>query len=429
MTIFILSLASFCEVWIITRFFSLMAEEKQSKYLPYFGIILPNLGIYLTYLYNFSALTTALLNLSSYIIFLLFISYNFYMSYAYRISSIGIYTLIALLSESISAFILTSISGISNSLFLDFGNLLKLMIEIIFVSIIIIFSRKQVFQKIQLTKMIILISPLLSVILLVCYMLLFYVIDHKNNSFFFSMLLIFQIIFLNFSMFILYNKMNIEKEKEIEYQKLQQNQEQQKEQLSNAIVSQNQLQSMRHDFKNSVLVLSSYIEEKEYSKALDFVTTIQEEISEVERKMLKSDTPNKELNYLLLHKIGYAKAQGISTCTECLVPEYLVIDNEVIIAIIGNLLDNAIHACMITSLENIPQVILKLKYYDQSLFIDIKNSVPKDFDISKIKEGIGIKNIKKIIDKNSGIYSHSFEENMYCVQIILWDYKGEEENE
>ena len=112
MTIFILSLASFCEVWIITRFFSLMAEEKQSKYLPYFGIILPNLGIYLTYLYNFSALTTALLNLSSYIIFLLFISYNFYMSYAYRISSIGIYTLIALLSESISAFILTSISGI-----------------------------------------------------------------------------------------------------------------------------------------------------------------------------------------------------------------------------------------------------------------------------------------------------------------------------
>ena len=112
-----------------------------------------------------------------------------------------------------------------------------------------------------------------------------------------------------------------------------------------------------------------------------------------------------------------------------MVPEYLVIDNEVIIAIIGNLLDNAIHACMITSLENIPQVILKLKYYDQSLFIDIKNSVPKDFDISKIKEGIGIKNIKKIIDKNSGIYSHSFEENMYCVQIILWDYKGEEENE
>jgi signal transduction histidine kinase len=351
------------------------------------------------------------------------------MNFAYRISSIGIYALIALLSESIFAFIFSSVLNISDKLFLEYGILFTLIIKLALVLTINIFFKRQIFQKIQLSKSIIILAPFLSVFLLICYMLFTYVIDYQNSTLIFSMIFIFQILFLNFSMFVLYNKMKMEKEKELEYQKIQQNLEKQKEQLNNAIVSQNQLQSIRHDLKNSVLVLASYIEEKKYSKALKFITTIQEEISDVERKILESYTPNKELNYLLLHKIGYAKAQGISTHVECLVPEYLVIDNEILIAIIGNLLDNAIHACMALSKETFPQIFLKLKYYDESLFIDIKNSVQKNFDLAKVKEGIGIKNIKQSVEKNSGIYRQILEEDKYCVQIILWDYKGENENE
>ena len=407
----------------------MLSEEKEKKYLPYLGIIFPNLGIHLTYLFNFSDLTTALLNLSSYLLFVLFISYNFYMNFAYRISYTGIYALIALLSESIFVFIFSSVLNISDKLFLEYGTLFSLIIKLILVLTINIFLKRQIFQKIQLSQSIIILAPFLSVFLLICYMLFTYVIDYQNSSLIFSMIFIFQILFLNFSIFVLYNKMKMEKEKELEYQKIQQNLERQKEQLNNAIVSQNQLQSMRHDLKNSVLVLANYIEEKKYPKALKFITTIQEEISDVERKMLESYTPNKELNYLLLHKIGYAKSQEISTHVECLVPEDLVIDNEILIAIIGNLLDNAIHACMTLSKETFPQIFLKLKYYDESLFIDIKNSVQKNFDLTKVKERIGIKNIKQSVEKNSGIYSQILEEDKYCVQIILWDYKGENENE
>ena len=97
--------------------------------------------------------------------------------------------------------------------------------------------------------------------------------------------------------------------------------------------------------------------------------------------------------------------------------------------LVRNLLDNAIHACMTLSKETFPQIFLKLKYYDESLFIDIKNSVQKNFDLTKVKERIGIKNIKQSVEKNSGIYSQILEEDKYCVQIILWDYKGENENE
>lgn len=53
----------------------------------------------------------------------------------------------------------------------------------------------------------------------------------------------------------------------------------------------------------------------------------------------------------------------------------------------------------------------------------------KNFDLTKVKERIGIKNIKQSVEKNSGIYSQILEEDKYCVQIILWDYKGENENE
>lgn len=421
----LLILTQIIEVWLIIKFFSTMAEPKERMYVSYLGIIFPNLGIYLTYLFNFSEVTTVLLNLSSYVVFLLFISYHFYMNLTSRLSSIGLYALIALLSESISVFLIESVLSISDSIALNFGMLLNLVLEGIIVFTIVMLSKQNIFQKIRLTKSIIITAPCLSILFLVCYLLFFYVIDYKNSAVFFSIMFIFLVLFLNFSMFLLYNKMNEEKLKEVEYQRLKQNVEKQKQQLNDAIVSQNQLQSMRHDFKNSVLVLSSHIEEGEYSKALDFITTIQIEISEVERSLLDIYTPNTELNYLLLHKIGYARSQKVSTQVECLVPADLIIENDVIIAIVGNLLDNAINACMEIENDDTPEIFLKLKYYNQSLFIDIKNSIKSEFNPMNVREGIGIKNIKQIVEKNSGIYSQYLENDKYCVQIILWDYEGE----
>uniref|UniRef100_UPI00403F0B7A sensor histidine kinase n=1 Tax=Candidatus Enterococcus willemsii TaxID=1857215 RepID=UPI00403F0B7A len=429
MTIFILLVTSSIDVWMITKFFSTMAEPKERKYIPYLGIIFPNLGIYLTYLFSFSEITTVLFNLSSYVMFLLFISYHFYMSLTSRLSSIGLYALIALLSESISAFLLESVLSVSDGILLNIGILLNLVIKGTIVFLIVVLSKQNVFQKIRLTKSIIILAPCLSIFFLVHYLLFLYVIDYKNSAVFFSIMFIFLVLFLNFSMFLLYHKMNEEKKQGVEFQQLKQNVEKQKQQLKDAIVSQNQLQSMRHDFKNSVLVLSSYIEECEYSSALDFITTIQKEISEVERSLLETYTPNIELNYLLLHKVGYAKSRKISTQIECLVPEDLIIENDVIIAIVGNLLDNAINACMEIENDDTPEFFLKLKYYNQSLFIDIKNSIKPDFNPMNIREGIGIKNIKQIVEKNSGIYRQYLEKDRYCVQIILWDYEGESRDE
>lgn len=428
MILLILLITSIADVWIISKFFAVKSKEKETSYLPYLGIIFPNLGIYLSYFFNLSNLAITLLNLFSYLIFLLFINFNFHMTLISRVSSIGMYAIIALLSESICALIFTS-KSISDSLFLYLGVPLTILIKFFIVLFINVVSKKELFQRIQLSKNIVLLGQVLSALMLICFIIFSYVVDSESQWIILHGIFILQMIVLNFLIATLYKRMSSEKEKEVKYQKQQQNLEKQKEQLRNAIESQSQLQLMRHDFKNSVLILSSYIEEQKYSKALDFIKSIQQELTEIERKMLESYTPNKELNYLLLHKISYARSQQISIQVECLVPEYLVIDNEVIIAIIGNLLDNAIHACIDLHREELPQIILKLKYYNQSLFMDIKNTIQKDFDLSRIKDGFGIKNIKQIVEKNSGIYRRFLEKDMYCVQIILWDYKGASENE
>lgn len=227
-------------------------------------------------------------------------------------------------------------------------------------------------------------------------------------------------------MFVLYNKMREEQLKDLEYEKLRLNLEKQKDTLSEAISSQERLKTIRHDFKNSVFILASYIENNESENALQFISKVQKQMGDLENTLLKKYTPNKELNYLLSHKIHYAEFNEIKTSVECMIPEDLKIGNDIIIALLGNLLDNAINASVKIKNKSLRDLSLKLKYYDQSLFIEVKNTTSRN-DVSAIKpkEGVGIKSVKKIVEKNSGIYKHFTSNGKYIVQIILWDYKGE----
>ncbi|WP_170927496.1 GHKL domain-containing protein, partial [Enterococcus sp. 6D12_DIV0197] len=110
----------------------------------------------------------------------------------------------------------------------------------------------------------------------------------------------------------------------------------------------------------------------------------------------------------------------VNTEINCFCPEKFDISNDFIIAVIGNLFDNAIDACKLLPI-NIPKHIkVKIKYYNRSLFIDIKNTVPENFEINDLIEGTGIKSMKKMIEENNGIYRRFSHGKEFCVQIVIW---------
>lgn len=424
MTIFLLMTSTLIDIFLFYFFMKRFAECKKNKLIiGFFGVFIPNLGINISHFISLSESTLTLLNLISYILFIAFLTHNIKLPMIDKFYFGGIYVLITLLSESITALELTQLLNYDLDkipLVID-GTIPTFATKTVLIICAIILLKKDFFRTRKASKLIVCLVPLTSLFVLSCYMFLYFIIEIPIENTILTLLLIFEISFLNLGFLILYNRMKKENRTDLEYQKLEFNLIKQKKELTNAIASQEQLQSMRHDFKNTVLILASHIENKKYTDAMNFILTIQSQISELDNNSLEVYTPNKELNYLLSHKIYFAKNHGIVTQVNCLIPEELNLENDIIIVLFGNLLDNAINACLEIDKSCFKKIDLKIKYFDQSLFINIKNTI--DTNHSEIpNEGIGIKNIKKTVRENSGIYEQFIENDYYCVKIILWDF-------
>lgn len=421
MVYIILVFSTLFEILLLVNFLSVFAEKKNQTFRTFFGVLIPNLGINIQYFFPISLTQVSALNGTSFVLFILFVSFSFSLKPMGRIFLVSLYLLFTLLSEILSAAILTVFfSNLYHEKVLLYGFLLTAALKICFLSLTKIIYKKHRFHMFTFPKWIILSAPITSVILLFLYLFFNYVIILEDSLFWFSWIFALQIILLNIVIFAIYIRLRIGHRNELEQKELQFNLDKQKEKLEEVILSQQKIKTMRHDLKNTVLILKSYLESDDREQALSYISAIQKEIQLVEKIMLKSYTPNKELNYLIVHKVEYAKYYSVNTEINCFCPEKFDISNDFIIAVIGNLFDNAIDACKLLPI-NIPKHIkVKIKYYNRSLFIDIKNTVPENFEINDLIEGTGIKSMKKMIEENNGIYRRFSHGKEFCVQVVIW---------
>lgn len=99
---------------------------------------------------------------------------------------------------------------------------------------------------------------------------------------------------------------------------------------------------------------------------------------------------------------------------------------------LGNLIDNSLNAVLRLSNSKDKEISLLLKQFDNNLLIEISNV----FDIVELKtrknrrfEGIGIKNVKRIVEENGGIYNQWVQDNQYIVSILLLNVYDKEDEE
>ncbi|WP_248622020.1 GHKL domain-containing protein, partial [Enterococcus cecorum] len=188
--------------------------------------------------------------------------------------------------------------------------------------------------------------------------------------------------------------------------------------------SQKSFKSIFHDFKNSVILIDKYVRNGEKNKATEYLKQIQNEISYIQGNQLHIYTSHEDLNYLLIAKKFYANSQNISVKIDCFLTDDTLISNDVIIVILGNLIDNAINACLADHYTIYKYIHLKIKQTDSNLNIIITNSVSPDVTKETLHEGTGIKNIKKIVNRNEGFYCRTLDYDVYTVKIILWGTNG-----
>ena len=242
----------------------------------------------------------------------------------------------------------------------------------------------------------------------------------KTGAVVVSMLLI----ICNVIVFVIYDYIKRQKDKEKTLLVKQITSELEKEYYRNLSKKQIESNKTLHDLKNmayALKTLTSQDNEKARTK-FDELCGLLDSADAVKIVGIPS------VDGLFASKINAAKNKGIQINIVSLLAKIVNIDDIDLCILLGNLLDNSIEAC--ERLSNSKVISVNIKNYKDYLSISISNPLIidcsekdcKTFRTSKADEhihGFGIANIKEIVTKYNGLYGVMIEDDKYTANIMI----------
>lgn len=194
---------------------------------------------------------------------------------------------------------------------------------------------------------------------------------------------------------------------------LEQENHHQKQYVSEAKSRYEKTQSFRHDIKNHLSVIHGLLEKGDIKKAEEYLENME---TLMDGLSLPCHTNNPVLDILIGNKLGIAKDKGIAVSCSLKIPYPCTITDIDLCIILSNALDNAIHGCEKTAAN--PDKYIELSGHIQGdfLLLEIKNSHQEKIPF---KKGIGLSNIKSIVDKYNGAMSINTQKESFCLSVLL----------
>jgi len=187
---------------------------------------------------------------------------------------------------------------------------------------------------------------------------------------------------------------------------------------------QEQIQDIKHDMKNKLAALYDAVERGERELVRDSLEDMLGDIRLAEDIIYSA---NPILNSLLKVKIAKAREKEIFMTVKAFVPKRMSIDSGDLGVMYGNLIDNAIEACMKVA-GGKRFVDVETKYQDGKLLITIRNSktveVNSDFITTKEdkrKHGRGIRSVRRVAEQYGGNLLLEDEGNTFKASLLLTD--------
>lgn len=186
-----------------------------------------------------------------------------------------------------------------------------------------------------------------------------------------------------------------------------------------------EIHMIRHDMKHAYSVISTLLLEGKYDEAVKYVQGSSESISSAEMII---DVGNDFVNAILNSKMSLAKTKGIEVL--CGAAKNLEgVEDEDLCALLGNMLDNAIEACVLCERDK-RMIEVNIASYSKQIVITVSNTVEGDVlkgnrDLSTTKKeagnhGFGVESIRQIAKKYEG-NARFYQENsvFYCKVLLL----------
>lgn len=143
------------------------------------------------------------------------------------------------------------------------------------------------------------------------------------------------------------------------YLKLVQYQTEQAKQHLNEVRSiHSEMRGYKHDFHHHLQALKGQLEAGEVERAIAYIEELDHQLMNVDT-LLK--TGNVSLDAILSAKIAQAKAENIAVDVKASVPDSLTITDVELSILVGNLLDNAIESCRLSSGKRFIRIYMSMK--------------------------------------------------------------------
>ncbi len=405
----------FIEMLIATIFFNSISERK--KPLPLI-LIVGTLIFEIGTLINIFIVSTSWLNVSFSILATLSLSTLFFKMKTKR--AVFYSVLLVAISTFLEHIVIFIISSLSNLYLTNYQSETTLLVAEVIISKIIYFLFVLILQKSSQKDKTILkvpvafyLFPIITLISVLCfwYISLNQQLELQNQIVlgFVSVLLLFATLFIFFIF-----QTNAQRENQILL--LQQEQDKIKTDISYYEILEKQNTDLRiyaHDAKNHISAI------KNLNRDPEIDSYVSEMLESLERHINISHSGNRILDVIINKYITECNIHNIKFTFDVKNNNLSNLEYHDTVAILGNLLDNAIEAAQLSEKRNITfetdyrnnysVIIISNSSDNQPLFDD--NKTPITTKPNKALHGFGLKSVKKVIKKYSGDFALEYDEN------------------
>ncbi|QHT61415.1 GHKL domain-containing protein [Paenibacillus lycopersici] len=187
----------------------------------------------------------------------------------------------------------------------------------------------------------------------------------------------------------------------------------------------NQMRGWRHDYHNHIQTMKAHLALGQTAALDDYLNQLDSDLSAVDTVL---QTGNVMVDAILNSKLSLIATKSIAVNAKAVVPDKLRVSEIDLCVMIGNLLDNAMEACLKQALPSNRFIRVYIGILKQQLYISVANSVGgdvirsgKSFLTTKDSDthGFGLMRIDRIADKYNGYVNRQHEEGVFATEIML----------
>lgn len=186
-----------------------------------------------------------------------------------------------------------------------------------------------------------------------------------------------------------------------------------------------QTRGWRHDYHNHIQTMKAHLAMGNLEELSDYLDHLDTDLTTVDTVI---KTGNVMIDAILNSKISLAKARGIFIDAKAIVPKNISMSEVDLSLIIGNLLDNAMEACMKIEEPEKRFIRVYIDILKGQLYIYVMNSIDEELKRSgktyistknSRYHGFGLMRMDKVVEKYHGYLERQDEEGVFATEVML----------